>query len=310
MVTEMVEPPLAPLHEPSAAVDGLAGDRLWQLSGDQLLSRMDDLGTVIGRLQGLRSATIAEVEHRKVRQGQEWTAADRLAGTDRQRLRQARNMVFQAQRLHRFEIVEQALCRHGDRRSGGCDLSGVGRAACHHVRRCDRAGAAGDRPACSQFDPAALRRLANHLVEVLCPDEVEDRLGQQLSRQEARRDRFFDWRHTSDGSVRFRGQLPAAEGENAAAVIQAYVKPGGGIDEAEDPEAEVPSTGRRRADAFLAMIVDLQARRLAPSVSGDRASCGGHHAIPGSAGRDSGRHPGRLRRAGQPRRCAAVGLFW
>jgi hypothetical protein len=276
MVTELVEPPQAPLDMLSAAADRLSGDRLWQLGDEQLLARMDDLGTVIGRLQGLRLATIAEVEGRKACQGQQQvqTAADRLAGTDGQRLRQARAMVFQAQRLHRFPIVEQALCAGevtADQAAAICQgldelpatISGdvIDRAQREMVRHA------------AQFDSAALRRLANHLVEVLCPDTVEDRLGHQLSRQEARarRDRYFDWRHTGDGSVRFRGQLPAAEGENAAAVIGAYVKPGiGGIDQTQDPEAEVPSAGRRRADAFLAMVADVQARRMAPSVSGDR----------------------------------------
>ncbi len=273
MVIELVEPPQAPLDMLSAAADGLAGDRLWRLSDDQLLSRMDDLGTVIGRLQGLRLATIAEVEHRKVCQGQEWTAADRLAGTDRQRLRQARATVWQAQRLHRFGLVEQAVCAGtvtADQAAAICrgldELPATTSDAVMQRAQQEMVGHA------AQFDPAALRRLANHLVEVLCPDTVEDRLGQQLSRQEARarRDRFFDWRHTGDGSVRFRGQLPAAEGENAAAVIQAYAKPGTGIEETTDPQAEVSSAGRRRADAFVAMIADVQARRLPPSVSGDR----------------------------------------
>jgi hypothetical protein len=284
MVAEIVEPPREPLDMLSTAVDGLAGDRLWQLGDDQLLARMDGLGTVIGRLQGLRLATIAEVEQRKACQGEEWTTADRLAGTDRQRLRQARATVWQARRLHRFDIVEQALCAGtvtGDQAGAICRgldelpaavADDVIQQAQHEMVR--HAG---------QFDPAALRRLANHLVEVVCPDAVEGRLEQQLSRQEARarRDRFFDWRHTGDGSVRFRGQLPAAEGENAAAVIEAYTSHGPtaadqtpadptAAGQAQDLQADVPSTGQRRADAFVAMIADVQARRLPPSVSGDR----------------------------------------
>jgi hypothetical protein len=274
MVTEIAEPSLEPMDMLSAAADTMAGDRLWQLAGDQLLARMDDLGIVINRLQGIRSATIAEVEHRKVCQDQEWTAADRLAGTDRQRLRQARNTVHQAQRLHRFAIVEQALCAGGvtcEQATAICQgLDELPVTASDDVlERVQQEMVA----QAAQFDPAALRRLANHLVEVLCPDTVEDRLGQQLSRQEARarRDRYFDWRHTGDGSIRFRGQLPTADGENAAAVIAAYVKPGhGGIDATEDPASEVSSTGRLRADAFLAMIADVQVRRLPPSASGDR----------------------------------------
>jgi hypothetical protein len=219
-------------------------------------------------------ATVAEVEHRKACQDQEWTAADRLAGTDRQRLRQARATVKQAERLHRFTVIEDALCAGtvtADQAAAICQgLDELSASVSQDV--VDRAQHEMIRHA-AQFDPAALRRLANHLVEVLCPDTVEDRLGQQLSRQEARarRDRFFDWRHTGDGSIRFRGQLPAADGENAATVIQAYAKHSqAGIDAAEDPEVEMPSPGRRRADAFTAMIADVQARRLPPSNSGDR----------------------------------------
>jgi hypothetical protein len=40
---------------------------------------MDDLGTDIDRLQGIRLRVIAEVEQRKACQDQDWTAADRAS---------------------------------------------------------------------------------------------------------------------------------------------------------------------------------------------------------------------------------------
>lgn len=271
MVTEMVEASPAALDTLAAVADRLAADQLWQLGDDQLVARMDGLGTVIDRLQGIRLHTITEVEHRKTGQS-EWTAADRLADTDRQPLRQARATVKRAERLDRFTIVDQALC-------AGTITADQAGAICQALDELPAGTVSEDGVKWAQhemvgyaarFDPAGLRRLANHLVEVLCPDTVEDKLGQHLTRQEAkaRRDRFFDWHHTSDGSVTLHGRLPVTDGETVTRIIEAYLKPADDMD--TNPDAEVPTAGRRRADAFMAMIGDVQARRLAPSVSGDR----------------------------------------
>lgn len=286
MITETIESPPAALDVPApldapaplevlaTVVDGLAGEQVWQFGDEQLVSRMDGLGTMIDRLQGVRLWMIAEVEHRTVYQDQDWTAADRLTDTDRQPLRHARATVKQAERLHRFPVIGEALCAGRVTAEQACAIScaldelsadvaeeTVRRAQQEMVGHADR------------FDPAALRRLGNHLAEVLCPNAVEDRLGQQLSRQEAqaRRDRFLDWKHTGDGSVSLRGKLPVLEGETVTALIDSYAQRGHGGSDAElDPRAEAPTAGRRRADALIALVQDVQGRRLAPTVSGDR----------------------------------------
>lgn len=274
MVTETAESPSTPVDMLTAAVDGMATEQLWQLGDDQLLCRMDDLGTVIDRLQGIRLRTIVEAEQRQACRDDNWTATDRLADTDRKPLRQARAMVKQAGRLDRFGIVGQALCA-GSVTSQQAAAIGQALDELPDTLSEDTLAQAQQEMIdhAARFDPAALRRLGNHLVEVLCPGAVEDRLGEQLSREEARarRDRFLDWRHTGDGSVILRGRLPVLEGDTITTVIESYTRRGdSSIDADLDPQAEVPTAGRRRADAFVALIHHVQARRLAPTISGDR----------------------------------------
>lgn len=274
MVTETTELPSTPVGMLTAVVDGMATEQLWQLGDDQLLCRMDDLGTVIDRLQGIRLRTIVEAEQRQAARHEDWTAADRIAGTDRQPLRQARAMVKQAGRLDRFRVVGQALCT-GSVTSQQAAAIGQALDELPDTVSEDTLTRAQQEMVghAARFDPSALRRLGHHLVEVLCPDAVDDRLGQQLSREEARarRDRYLDWKHTGDGSVVLRGKLPVLEGDTVTTLIESYTKRGSsGIEADLDPQAEVPTAGRRRADALVALIHDVQARRLAPSMSGDR----------------------------------------
>ena len=122
------------------------------------------------------------------------------------------------------------------------------------------------------FDPAALRRIANRLVEVICPDAVDDRLGTALEREaaQARRDRYLTWTYTGRGSVDLRGRLPLIEGEALIAVLSAHAEAArSGIDRL-DPNTVPDSLAQRRADALVTVINRYQQAQLAPDQGGDR----------------------------------------
>jgi hypothetical protein len=95
-----------------------------------------------------------------------------------------------------------------------------------------------------------------------------------LERQEARarRDRFLDWRYDGDGTISIRGKLPVVPGEAFIRTVEGYTEKARtrGLDRAIDPETELTTAAQARADGLVAMVDELQARGLAPTVAGDR----------------------------------------
>lgn len=265
---------LPPLEAAAMAVDRLAAQETWRLGDNRLLRHLDQLGVLADRLQGIRHRMITGAEQRKICSEQQgWTTADRIAHTDHVPPRRARATVKLAADLSRFPLIRQAVCNGRatlDQASAICrSLRELPPAIEEDVLRRaqqDLIGYAQD------FDAAGLRRLGNHLVEVIAPDVVEDRLGRQLSRQErrAQRDRYLNWKYTGDGSIDFHGRLPVAQGETVTATIEAYAKAARGLDRSLDPEAEITTGSQRRADALAAIIDDIQSRQCAPSIGGDR----------------------------------------
>ncbi len=264
---------LALLH---AEIDHLATDSDWQLTDDQLLRRVDQLGVLTQRLTGLRMRALHETHRRKICEEQQgWTLANHLVTTEPQSLTAARATVKLADDLGRYEQVGSALTagrisvaqaraivRPLAELPAGTDDDHLDRAQqtmIDHARR---------------FDPAGLRRIGNHLVDVISPDAVDDTLGRQLERQEqrARRDRFLSWQYDGEGSIALRGKLPVVAGEAFIGQVEAYTQQTRtrGLDRGLDPEAEITTTAQRHADGLIAMVQDVAARGLAPTVAGDR----------------------------------------
>jgi len=122
------------------------------------------------------------------------------------------------------------------------------------------------------FDPAALRRIANRMIEVICPDTVDDKLAAALEREaaQAERDRYLSWSYTGRGSVELRGRLPLVDGEALIAVISAHVEAAKVALDKVDPDTAPPSLAQRRADALVTIIGRHQQAQLAPDHGGDR----------------------------------------
>jgi hypothetical protein len=264
------------LAQLDAAADQLADDALWQLDDDQVLQRIDGLGQELSRLTGLRMQAIHEAHRRKICEDQQgWTLPNHLVAAQPQQLRSARATVALADDLARFTRVQEALIagRITPQQAGAITAS---------LKNLPMTTSDGDLDAAqavmidhaAQFDPAALRRIGNHLAEIVAPDAVEDKLGQQLARQEARarRDRYLEFRYTGDGSISIRGQLPVVAGEAFMSQVDGYAHQcrNKGLDRAIDPEAEFITTAQSRADGLVALSEDLASRRLPPTVAGDR----------------------------------------
>lgn len=259
----------------SAAVDQLLAEPGWQLSDDDLLLRIDQVRCAETRLAGARLRLIGEAEQRKVCEARGSSLDDHLVSLEPQARATARGTVALAGQLTGFPHVADAVCagrvsvaqaraitRSLTELAPDVDAGQVARAEqvmVEHARR---------------FDAAALARIGNHLVDVLCPDPVEDRLGRQLTRQEARahKNRFLSWKYTGDGSVDFHGRLPVLAAETFICLVDAYTisAHSSGLDRTLDPGAEPLTGGQRRADAWVAMTEALQAGRHAPTVAGDR----------------------------------------
>lgn len=68
----------------------------------------------------------------------------------------------------------------------------------------------------ADFNPTALRRLVNHAIDVVAPEVAEEhaRKGLERAEREQQRTKHVGWRtDPDDGSLRFWGKLPAADGE-------------------------------------------------------------------------------------------------
>lgn len=124
----------------------------------------------------------------------------------------------------------------------------------------------------AEFDPAQLRRLAGHVVEVVAPEQAEDNERRKLERDErrAQANRFLRWCRDGFGSIELSARLPEAEGEAVVAVIEAYAAHADRSLDRLDPLAELVSPAQRRADALVDLARHAQGCRAAPTHGGDR----------------------------------------
>jgi len=121
-------------------------------------------------------------------------------------------------------------------------------------------------------DTAALRRLAEHLEEVLDPDGADARLAEQLARAEERaaREVYFSLRHDETGQVSdgaFR--MPLAQGLVLQRMLESLTNPG-----RPDPIPLIdPATGlrlspeERRGHAFCELLERFPTKKL-PKLGG------------------------------------------
>ncbi|HEY8788066.1 MAG TPA: DUF222 domain-containing protein [Actinopolymorphaceae bacterium] len=87
--------------------------------------------------------------------------------------------------------------------------------------------------------PVGLRKLAGHLLAVVAPEVAEAHEADVLEKQEreAARTQFLRWRDDGDGALRFSGKLPAGQGEQLRAVVEAIAK-----GQKPSPDTRTPAT--------------------------------------------------------------------
>ena len=130
-------------------------------------------------------------------------------------------------------------------------------------------------------DASELRRLGEHLAEVLDPERFEAHEQARIEEQErrAREATRLSIRRRGDGTSRLAGVLPDAAAERLKTYLNAFTNPrhsagDGAAGDAGDPEPSIdPVTGRRltgdrlRGEAFCAFLEAADPKRL-PSQGG------------------------------------------
>ena len=158
-------------------------DGLWRLDDATLLRQAAVAQQMINRLHGIHLALVAEAESRETCTHDGWSVANTLVDQQPQALRTAKATVLLAADLAGHDQVGAAL------RAGEMSIDqakAVVQGLKDLPREFSTEQAADMEAALVQhartFDSAALRRIANRLVEVICPDAVDDRLGTALER--------------------------------------------------------------------------------------------------------------------------------
>jgi len=119
---------------------------------------------------------------------------------------------------------------------------------------------------------AELRRLTRHLLDVVDPDNAEQREADRIERDHrlATRSRHLTFAHDHHGSILIRGSLPVVAAEPLVRIVEAYTAAQKRALDALDPHTEHLTPAMRRADALLAMTHHHSQAALAPSHGGDR----------------------------------------
>lgn len=121
-----------------------------------------------------------------------------------------------------------------------------------------------------EFGPAALRRLVNHAVVVVCPEIVEQACHDALERadRQAHRDRHLSLRRDPDGNVLLAGKLPALAGELLIGHLGAIANHTRAVDATHGIDT---SRGQALADALVLAVGHHADCEPGPTRGGDHA---------------------------------------
>ncbi|MDO5682783.1 MAG: DUF222 domain-containing protein [Propionibacteriaceae bacterium] len=125
----------------------------------------------------------------------------------------------------------------------------------------------------ASLDPGELLQAGWRVLEHVAPDRADELLGERLARDEerARRQRGLRLSDDRHGSMLIRGQLPIADGEELAAVLNAHAE-SMWKKQIDDEAVETAPRDQRLllADALMVVVRNHQAHRQAPAHGGDR----------------------------------------
>lgn len=120
----------------------------------------------------------------------------------------------------------------------------------------------------ADFDPDALRQLAQRMVEVIAPESADAALAERTEREArfAFERRFLRLSPDHHGSMLISGQLPIADGELLRAQIDALLPAAASYRDCE----QSPDRATRRADALVRLSAMTASSGQAPARGGDR----------------------------------------
>ncbi|MGY4721603.1 DUF222 domain-containing protein [Naumannella huperziae] len=198
-----------------------------------------------------------------------------LAQTGRVTPGRAAALIKDAHRLGRFGAVADAHARAGiSTDQAGAIVDALDRLPGDQSADELAAGEATmlDHATAQHFDPAMLRRLGNHLVEIIAPEiaDEHDRVALERAERRAHQARSLTFTADGHGTISFRGRLPQLDGEAFVAVIDAHATRDRSVAGRDPSEAELSSPEQRRADGLVELISHAQACRTAPTHGGER----------------------------------------
>ena len=208
------------------AVEEYAAAAVWALPDDDLVDALDELHVLQQRLAAVNLALVREVDGRglAVAQGASSTAVW-LRGRMRMSIGAARRLVELAAAIDAGPAVVRDGLATGALTLEQAQVVTQAVAALPT----DVGPAVVDKAAAtlvgyaSEYEPVALRRLGERILQVVAPDVAEEaeRAALERAEQRAERDRYLTLSDAGDGAVRLSGRL----GAEAAAVVRAALEP-------------------------------------------------------------------------------------
>lgn len=251
---------------------------IWPQSAREHLALISELRRAESRLQSTVAVVIADADRRGV--------AERAAGTsitswmtvtEKASPRDAAGVLFAGRGLNSSPAVKQAAL-------AGDVTPQQARSIATVVDALPRNLTSAQREAASEIlvgsaatsNPDQLRRMGQVVLDAVAPVETAEEAAERerrllaAQRRRALRNRSLTFT-TDDGSMLIRGSLPVLEGEEFVRIISAYRASAqrSGADRLDPLESPV-TAAQRDADALLQLINDVQRRRTAPGVAGDR----------------------------------------
>ena len=208
------------------AVEACAGTAVWGLSDGELVAGLDELWVAQRRLAAVHLALVREVDGRGLAVAQ---GASSTVVWLRERMRMSAGAARRLVELAAAVDAGPAVVREG-LAAGVLSLEQaqvVTRAVA--VLPAEVGPAVVDKAAAAlvgyagEYEPVALRRLGERILQVVAPEVAEQVEAAALGRAERRadRDRFLTLSDGGDGAVRLSGRL----GAEAAAVVRAALEP-------------------------------------------------------------------------------------
>ena len=264
-----------PLHVFAArlhgALDTVGSPAPWSLTQAELTETLTELHAGVARLQGHALTLVghADATNLASETGQVSTAA-LLRSLTRMTVAEANRAVKTAGLMERMPPTADALLTGAVNVAQAAEILKAVAALPEEVGDADREKAERHLvDLAARHDARELRQLGRYLLDVIDPDGADQRLADQLAKDEAKaaRTRFLSLRPTGDGSLDLRGRIPTLHGTMLERALAALLNP-----HRPDPiDRDGRSKDELNGEAFCQLLERLDPTRL-PKLGGMNAT--------------------------------------